>query len=213
MSQSTNLWTDSEHALGYLRARDTIPHRVDALEVVCELLPVRVERVLDLGTGAGDLLALVLAARPGARGVGLDFGDEMLRQARARFAADDDVEIRHHDLEAPLPDDLDDFDVIASSFAIHHLAPVRQRALYGEVFERLRPAGVFVNAEHVSSPTASLHDEFLAALGQTPADDDPSNQLVAVADHLEWLATWGFADSDCFWKWRELAVVAGVKPT
>jgi SAM-dependent methyltransferase len=134
MSRSTNLWSDSEHALGYLRARDTIPHRVDALAVVCELLPARVERVLDLGTGAGDLLALVLAARPGASGVGLDFGDEMLRQARARFASNGDVEIRHHDLERPLPDDLGDFDVIASSFAIHHLAPARQRALYGEAF-------------------------------------------------------------------------------
>jgi len=209
---TVNLWSDSEHALGYLRARDTIPHRVDALEVVCELLPERVERVLDLGTGAGDLLGLVLAARPGARGVGLDFGDEMLRQARARFDENDDVEIRHHDLEQPLPDDLDGFDVVASSFAIHHLAPARQRALYGEAFERLRTGGVFVNAEHVSSPTAALHEAFLAALGKTPADDDPSNQLVAVADHLEWLATWGFANSDCFWKWRELAVVAGEKP-
>ena len=69
-----------------------------------------------------------------------------------------------------------------------------------------------MNAEHVSSPTEALHEEFLAALGKGPSDDDPSNQLVAVADHLEWLATWGFADSDCFWKWRELAVVAGVKP-
>jgi len=209
---TVNLWSDSEHALGYLRARDTIPHRVDALEVVCELLPPRVECVLDLGTGAGDLLALVLAARPGARGVGLDFGEEMLRQARARFAAHDDVEIRHHDLEQLLPDDLADFDVVASSFAIHHLAPARQRALYGEAFARLRPGGLFVNAEHVASPTVALHDEFLAALGKTPADDDPSNQLVPVDDHLEWLVTWGFADSDCFWKWRELAVVAGVKP-
>jgi SAM-dependent methyltransferase len=209
---TVNLWSDSEHALGYLRARDTIPHRVDALEVVCELLPAQVDRVLDLGTGAGDLLALVLAARPGACGVGLDFGDEMLRQARARFAGNGDVEIRHHDLDQPLPIDLDGFDVIASSFAIHHLAPARQRALYGEVFARLRPGGVFVNAEHVSSPTEALHEEFLAALGKEPGDDDPSNQLVAVADHLEWLATWGFADSDCFWKWRELAVVAGVKP-
>jgi tRNA (cmo5U34)-methyltransferase len=209
---TVNLWADSEHALGYLRARDTIPHRVDALEVVCELLPARVERVLDLGTGAGDLLALVLAARPGARGVGIDFGDEMLRQARARFAGNNDVEIRHHDLEQSLPDDLRGFDVIASSFAIHHLAPARQRGLYGEVFARLRPGGLFVNAEHVSSPTEALHEAFLAALGKGPGDDDPSNQLVAVADHLEWLATWGFADSDCYWKWRELAVVAGVKP-
>lgn len=210
---SVNLWSDSEHALGYLRARDTIPHRVDALAVVCELLPTRVERVLDLGTGAGDLLALVLAARPGARGVGLDFGEEMLRQARARFANNDDVEIRHHDLEEPLPDDLDGFDVVASSFAIHHLAPARQRVLYAEAFARLRPGGLFVNAEHVSSPTEALHEEFLAALGKEPGDDDPSNQLVAVAAHLEWLTTCGFADSDCFWKWRELAVVAGVKPS
>ena len=206
-----NLWVDSEHALAYLRARDTIPHRVDALEVVVELLPARVERVVDLGTGAGDLLALVLAARPDARGVGLDFGDEMLRQAETRFAGDDRVELRRHDLDRTLPADLEGVDAIVSSFAIHHLAPPRQRALYGEIFDRLRPGGVFVNAEHVSSPTEALHEQFLDALGRHPHEDDPSNQLVSISDHLEWLTTWGFANSDCFWKWRELAVVAGVK--
>ena len=83
---STNLWVNTEHALGYLRRRDAIPHRVDALEVLCELLPERVDRVLDLGTGDGSTLALVLAAHPGAAGIGVDFGDEMLRHARARFA-------------------------------------------------------------------------------------------------------------------------------
>ncbi len=72
----------------------TLPHRVDALEVLCELLPERVERVLDLGTGDGITLGLVLAARPGATGLGLDFGDEMLRQARERFVNDARVEIR-----------------------------------------------------------------------------------------------------------------------
>ena len=44
--------------------RDSIPHRVEGLEVMLELLPARVERVLDLGTGDGNTLALVLAARP-----------------------------------------------------------------------------------------------------------------------------------------------------
>jgi SAM-dependent methyltransferase len=209
---TVNLWVNADHALAYLRERDALPHRVDALEVVCELLPERVERVLDLGTGDGVTLALVLAARPDATGVGLDFGDEMLLRARDRFAGDDRVAFERHDLDEPLPSALGDFDLVVSSFAIHHCSPARQRALYGEVFDFLRPGGRFVNAEHVASPTAALHDEFLAALGRTPADDDPSNQLTPVEQHLSWLNAIGFVDSDCFWKWRELAVVAGTKP-
>ncbi len=215
---SVNLWVNEEHALSYLRERENLPHRVDALEVLCELLPERVERVLDLGTGDGITLGLVLAARPGATGVGVDFGDEMLRQARERFVNDTRVEFARHDLEQPLPAAVGNFelaslDVVVSSFAIHHLAPARQRALYGEVFAALRPGGLFVNAEHVASPTVELHEEFLAALGLRPYDDDPSNQLVPVADHLTWLNELGFTNCDCFWKWRELAVLSGIRPT
>ena len=209
---SVNLWVDEEHAIAYLRARESLPHRVDALEALCELLPARVDRVLDLGTGDGVTLGLVLSARPGATGVGLDFGEEMLRRARERFAGDDRVEIGRHDLDEALPSSLDEFDLVVSSFAIHHCAPERQRALYAEVFEILRPGGRFVNAEHVASPTEELHHEFLAALGRTPDDDDPSNQLVAVERHVAWLYELGFTNCDCFWKWRELAVVAGTKP-
>ncbi len=209
---STNLWVNEEHAISYLRERETLPHRVDALEQLCELLPEKVERVLDLGTGDGIALALVVSVRPGATGIGLDFGREMLRRAREEFAGDDRVAFGHHDLEQPLPDGLGEFDVVVSSFAIHHLAPERQRALYAEIFSLLRSGGRFVNAEHVASPTAELHREFLAALGRGPYDDDPSNQLVAVAQHLTWLNEMGFANSDCFWKWRELAVLAGTRP-
>jgi tRNA (cmo5U34)-methyltransferase len=209
---ATNLWVNEAHALSYLRERESLPHRVDALEVLCELLPDRVERVLDLGTGDGITLGLVLAARPDATGIGLDFGAEMLRRAEDRFAGDARVEIGSHDLEAPLPGTLGTFDLVVSSFAIHHLAPARQRALYGEVFEMLRPGGRFVNAEHVASPTEELHREFLAALGRTSYDDDPSNQLVALEQHLTWLNDLGFVNSDCFWKWRELAVVSGIRP-
>jgi trans-aconitate methyltransferase len=213
VSETVNLWVNTDHALSYLARRDTIPHRTEALQVLVELLPDRpVERVLDLGTGDGNTLALVLAAYPDARGAGLDFGDEMLRQAGERFGGDPRVAIERHDLSQSLPPDLGMFDIAVSSFAIHHLDPPRQRALYGEVFDRLTPGGLFVNAEHVASPTAELHNEWLAALGAAPEDDDPSNQLVAVADHLEWLDCSGFVNVDCFWKWRELAVVAGTKP-
>jgi SAM-dependent methyltransferase len=196
-----NRWAEPEWALRYLRDRDAIPHRVDGLEVLVEVLPARVER-------DGSTLGLVLSARPDARGVGLDFQDEMLRRARERFAGDDRVEIARHDLDEPLGA-IGAFDLVVSSFAIHHVVPDRQRALYGEVFDRLTPGGRFLNLEHVASRTESLHQEFLDSLG---AEEDPSNKLVHVATQLGWLDDIGFVDADCHWKWRELALLSATKP-
>ncbi len=211
-TENVNLWRTAEHALSYLQKRDSIPHRTDGYTAMLEVVPARMERVLDLGTGDGNVLALVLAARPGASGVGLDFQPEMLDRARERFRAIDAVEIRRHDLDEPLPEDLGDFDLVVSGFAIHHLVPDRQQDLYGEIFDILRPGGVFANVEHVASRTPARHAEFLDALGSSPEQDDPSNKLVPVASHLAWLDGFGYADAECLWKWRELAVVTGNKP-
>jgi hypothetical protein len=136
----------------------------------------------------------------------------MLNRARVRFAGRPGVELREHDMEQSLPADLGRFDVAVSSFAIHHLEPERQMALYGEVFDRLLPGGLFANVEHVASTTQRRHEEFLDAIGSSPEQDDPSNKLVPVATHLDGLTACGFADAECLWKWRELAVVTGTKP-
>lgn len=211
MSAPVNLWSESAWAQRYLRERDDIPHRMEGFAVVMELLPPAPRRMLDLGTGDGYTLALVRAARPGVAGIGVDFSAEMLALARERFAGEPAVEIVEHDLDRPLPD-LGRFDLVVSSFAIHHCVDERKRALYGEIFRALEPGGRFLNLEHVDSATPQLHVEFLAAIGKTPAEDDPSNKLVAVDTQLAWLREIGFAQVDCHWKWRELALLAGVKP-
>ncbi len=180
--------------------------------MLLEALPERVGRVLDLGTGDGHTLALVLAARPGARGVGVDFQAEMLRRASDRFAGDENIELVEHDLDSPLPQSLGRFDLVVSSFALHHCLPDRQRLLYAEVFDVLETGGTFVNLEHVASPTPARHMEFLSAIGKTPEQDDPSNQLVEVSTLLGWMTEAGFADADCLWKWRELALPAARRP-
>ena len=69
-----------------------------------------------------------------------------------------------------------------------------------------------MNVEHVASRSDELHIEFLAAIGKTPETDDPSNKLAPVETHLGWLDDLGFRDVECFWKWRELAVVSGTRP-
>lgn len=197
-----NEWATPAHALAYLDRADRLPHRSEGEAVLLEVLRSRPRRVLDLGCGDGRLLALV-----GSPGVGLDFSPAMLDAARARFAGRTDVEIVEHDLDHPLPiDALGTFDAVVSSFAIHHVDDDRKRALYGEVFTLLAPGGLFANLEHVSSPTSALHAEFLAA---ADGSEDPSNKLLDVETQLTWLREIGFVDVDCFWKWRELALLAG----
>lgn len=211
MTDETNLWSAPEHAQAYLaRARD-IPRRVEGEATLLECIPQHVHRVLDLGSGDGYLLALVLAARPEASGVAVDFSPAMLERLHARFAGSDRVAVVAHDLGRPLPA-LGTFDAVVSSFAIHHLTDARKRALYAEIGEALEPHGVFCNLEHVASPTVQLHHQFLAALGVSPDEEDPSNKLLDVHTQLEWLRGLGLEDVDCHWKWRELALLAGVKP-
>jgi hypothetical protein len=39
-----------------------------------------------------------------------------------------------------------------------------------------------------------------------------SNQLAPADVQLAWLRDLGFVGVDCFWKWRELPLLAGTKP-
>jgi len=206
-----NEWMQHDHALSYLSAADKIPHRMEGEHTLLEILPQGVRRVLDLGCGDGRLLALVLEAQPQAVGIGIDFSPTMLQGARERFAGTANVTIIEHDLDRPLPE-IGRFDAVVSSFAIHHCDHERKRDLYKEVFQRLEPGGVFCNLEHVASPTQKLHLRFLSAIGYTPASEDPSNKLLDVETQLGWLRSIGFEDVDCYWKWLELAVLAGSKP-
>jgi tRNA (cmo5U34)-methyltransferase len=203
-----NLWSRTDHALDYLERADRIPHRREGESTLLEFIPQTTRRILDLATGDGRLLDLAKREHPNADAVAIDFSPAMIAAAKKRFANDSSVAVITHNLDNPLPD-LGTFDAVISSFAIHHLAHERKRALYSEIYGLLNAGGVFCNLEHVSSPTAALHAEFLREIDKTPETEDPSNRLLDWETQLGWLREIGFVDVDCHWKWRELALLAG----
>ena len=148
--------------------------------------------------------------RPDTHGVALDFSPTMLTAARERFAGDDKIQVVEHNLNNPLPE-LGLYDVVVSSFAIHHCTDERKKQLYEEIYQILEPGGIFCNLEHVSSATPGLHKRFLEFMNVTEADEDPSNKLVNVGLQMEWLRKIGFVEVDCYWKWMEMALFGGVK--
>ena len=80
-----NEYATSEHALKYLALADKIPHRVEGEAVLLEMVSRGVRRILDLGTGDGRLLSLLLIDRPHAEAVAVDFSPTMLEAARAKL--------------------------------------------------------------------------------------------------------------------------------
>ena len=129
------------------------------------------------------------------------------------------------------------FDAASSAVAIHHLTDERKRALYREVYELLRPGGVFLNNDLVATPPAfKARFEELNLLtiqeqdrikrgGARPLEEiraemrvqlqaagsQHHSQIAALGDQLAWLREAGFTSVDCYWKYLDLSIFGGAK--
>jgi len=232
------VWQSSPLVRRYLTSiRGAIPLAAAQLEVMLRLIAARSEPVmnfLDLGCGDGILAGTILAQYPEARGVLVDFSEPMLDAARERLRpfARQLVFLSADFAKAGWLDSINDapFDVVVSGYAIHHQPDERKRALYGEIYQLLKPGGLFVNIEHVASATPWgewIWDEyFIDTLHNRQPDqsrteqgeayrhrpDREANILAPVETQCDWLRRLGYADVDCYFKVFELAVFGGRRP-
>ena len=225
-NDSSSEWSSAEYALEYLEIAEKIPHKNEGEKVLLEYIPAGAKRILDLGTGDGRLIKLIkpnkqqqISASSSTSLSSLtpeitvvDVSPTMLEKVRMYFKNDNNVRIIEHDLSYPISNNKIErqFDAIISGLAIHHLTHERKYTLYKEVYDLLKPGGVFCNLDHVASPTPSLHKQFLAKT--VCKKEDKSNKLLDLQTQLRWLEEIGFTDVDCYWKWLELALLIGVKP-
>lgn len=129
-----------------------VPDREERFRVVADVVAWADEgngapRVVDLGCGPGSLATRLAAAIPGAQVVGVDADPVLLA-----LAADAGVTAVRTDLADPRwPADVPldgPWDAAVSSTALHWLEVADLAALYRTLAERLRPGGVFVDADN-----------------------------------------------------------------
>lgn len=214
-------------ARAYDRARrQLVPCFDDFYRTAVELLPFPRQQaitVLDLGAGTGLLAGFIANAFPAAQLTLLDIVPEMLASARERFADHANrVRFMTADLDALQIEG--SYDAIVSALAIHHLEEDGKRRLFKTIHAALKPAGVFVNAEQVSGPTATVERRYRASwlrrvreLGVSEEDLASAlrrmklDRSATVEAQLVWLREAGFIDADCAFKDGMFAVIGAAK--
>ena len=198
-------WNEAERAGRWLAVRENLPHGDEMVQVlVDDVVETRdPKRILDLGTGGGAMITGLMSVAPDAEYVGLDLSAPLLEASEARFADSPRVSFRQHDLGS--------FDLVVSSWVIHHLPDERKAELFGEVYELLSPGGRFCNMDLVTSSPA-VKERALNAFAQVDDEEDSSDQPASLEDQLRWMREAGFESVDCYWKWLFTAMMVGDRP-
>jgi len=207
--------------------RQLVPCFDDFYRALVDMIPLGRDgqiEALDLGAGTGLVAEMVLREFPSARVTLLDFSGEMLETARKRlerFSERTAFRICDYAREE-LPGQ---FDLVCSALSIHHLGASGKEHLYGRAFQSLRPAGVFVNADHVEGASPRLFETYrrlwIERTKELGVPEDVLEQalertkldrLSPLDDQLRWLREAGFEDVDCYYKWYHFAVFGGRRP-
>lgn len=205
--------------------RTVIPHyetmRAVQLGLLTRCLPPQ-GRILDLGGGTGALAAAVAEKFPQARVEIWDTDPAMLAVARERCTAFGD---RVSFVERSFAESLPACDAVVACIALHHVKEMAvKRNIYANIFQALRPGGIFANADCVMSAVpavraASFADwtKFMDEQGLSPAEAQrqftdwaKEDYYPPLATELRLLAEAGFGEPDCFWRVAPFTVFGGV---
>ncbi len=122
--------------------------------------------VLDIGCGAGLLLALLASTRPGITGVGFDASPAAIETAQLMLKRiKPGLRFLRLAKDEPWPEGL--FDVVCMVDVLHHVPPASQRAVVRQAAAKVKPGGMLLYKDMANHPWFSatmnrLHDLLIA---------------------------------------------------
>lgn len=205
-----------------------IPHYQEIFEALVTLSFLDKQaplKVLELGSGSGNLSLFVAHFFPKAELTLVDLSPEMLAQARAKSTAYEQrmTFLQANILELELPEN--QYDLVISSFALHHLLDGDKQKIYQQIYRWLKPGGLLRIADGTVVLPLEKADQVLAmwmdmakAAGASDAEcqfwiehHTQHDHFSSLNEHFQWLSQAGFINADCYWKNLNQAVYGAQK--
>ena len=217
------------------------PLRHKMIEIILDIVPFDQEatlKVMDLGVGTGILSARVLKKFPNSKVTAIDGAEAMMDIATERLGPMADrlnwiiADFRQLPAETLVADS---YDLVISSYALHHLNAGEKLVLLKKVVCALKPGGWFLNADitvaedesieqrlqqlRVEGVTsrASASDKRFASVESTRAylsqmQIAENDQPQTAAIDLKIIREAGLPAAEIFWKELNEVVIGGPKP-
>jgi tRNA (cmo5U34)-methyltransferase len=189
--------------------------------------------VLDLGCGDGIIIHELLKVDSSIKATLLDGSNDMLSRAKERLKGYDKCKFICASFQDILDRivNLDNFDLVISSMATHHLSMDDKTALFKTIYSHLNPEGYFLNTDVILSPSETLEKWYLQLwrewINEREAmlkinsheyddiikryKDNTDNKPDLLSAQLEALQSVGFRDVDCYYKYGIFTIFGGKK--
>jgi tRNA (cmo5U34)-methyltransferase len=209
-----------------------------ALNALCSMVRVAPKSILELGVGTGLLTQRLLARYPHATVTGIDGSSEMLGLGEKKLAPDlhrffpkvTSFENCDWDALEGRP-----FDLIVTSFALHHMDHAAYPAFFRKMLSLLRPGGQLLVADLVSAASPELQRHYIGVWVDYRLRQTKEKLGIAwtkdalMAEHLKnmreegdnpapipslvrWMSEAGFSEAEVHWQLYCAAVYGGLKP-
>lgn len=236
-------WRSAKLTEDYLEGvRGGIPLAETQIEVILRIIKSWVPELhtfLDMGCGDGILGRQLLKEWPDSEGIFMDFSQPMISSVQEKcdpFKNRCTIILQDYseDHWTESIKDKTPVDVVISGYSIHHHEDEKKYSIYKDIFNIIKPGGVFLNLEHVASPNPKIEKLFDEAFvdglyayhvrsgGKETRqeiahkfynrEDKVLNKLTMVEKQVDWLRDIGYVNTDCFFKLFELALFGGQKP-
>ena len=179
--------------------------------------------ILELGAGTGNLSVLLKEAFPAASLRFVDISKDSLDVCRDRLGAGrfafEEQDFRRLDYPP------DSFDLVISSISIHHLTSPEKQVLFGNIYDWLKPWGMFSFADQFRGATDDLYARHIRnwkaeslRAGSTEEEfemwmdhQEEHDHHDPLKDQMDWLSGAGFDIVDCPWRYLLWSVLQARK--